>query len=206
MPKLCHYAHVNTFYSPSKFGTSMINCSPPAQFIFHPQILHANCATTPCAAMPKSSYYGPCHCPWCWCRKSNSWHQNLLLGQPPYLRTSHLNSTTTQRLGVSKLCLYACLNTFYCPSKFGTSMIHGSPPVVFSICKFRMPTASQRHMLPCRNFANLLILIPSIVHTNLEPVWSTVRPLRNLPSTNFVCQLRRNAIHWHAETLPICSC
>jgi len=210
MLKLCLYAHVNTFYSPSKFGTCMINCSPPAQFIFHPQILHANCATTPCAAMPKSSYYGPCHCPWCWCRKSNSWHQNLLLGQPPYLQISYINSTTTRCVGMPKIGLYAHLNTSYCSSKFGTSMIHGSPLRNFISANFTRQLRHNAALLACQIFARMLILIPSMVHANLEPVQSMVRPLWHFPFANFAyinftCQLCHNATCWHAENWLSCS-
>jgi hypothetical protein len=180
--------------------------SSPAEFIFYPQILHINCATTPCAGMPKLSYYWSRHYMWCCRHNANSWHQNLSPGQPPYLRTSHINSTTTRYLGMPKHCLYAHLNTFYCTSKFGTSMINGSPPAAFSICKLRISIAPQCYMLARRNFAGMLIIIPSMVHPNLEPVWSTVRPLWHFPPANFAHQLlRHNATCWHAEILPICS-
>jgi hypothetical protein len=120
-----------------------------------------------------------CYCTWRCCHNTNSWHQNPSPGQPLYLRTSHINSTTTRCFGMLKLCHNTHLNTLYGFSKFGTHMTNGSPPVAFSTHKFHTLTAPRRCMLACWNFAGMLILIPSTVFPNLGPAWWTVHRLGN---------------------------
>jgi hypothetical protein len=203
MPKICYYAPLNTLYGPSKFGT----CTMHNSLLGNYSIICKLCTSIApqCHVLACQNHHIIGHITACGVAiiMLNSWHQNLSPGQPPYLQTSHINSTTTRCVGMLKLCHHTRLNILYGSSKFGTCMINGLPPVAFFTRKFRTSIAPRRLMLACWNFAGMLILIPSMVCPNLELAWWTVHPPAEFishPQTLYI----NCAMTLHAGMLKLC--